>query len=124
MIYRDTRERDAAHILGVSVVYLVIFLAWIWLSGCCSAPPCICPEPELPPAIDLPVYHPPQSIPAPTPPVLSIYGVDPCDTEAAIEAIVADWHELMRAWLEAYHAIRAHNAVVGPPGGPVTDHTE
>ena len=101
-------SEDAERMIAIVVGFLLAVIVCS-LVGCASAP-CECP-PILPPeVVEIPVYQSPQLLPTPRPPALLITDVDPDDTGEVIEAFAADWHELVRAYLEAIGIIEANNA--------------
>ena len=112
MIFKR-RDRDiiVSLIVIAAGMFIVVLLAMV--TGCASTP-CECPPIVPPEVVVVPVFAPPPSLPTPRPPALLIYGVDETDAGAVIEAIAADFHELMRAWLEALAIITENNEATTP----------
>jgi len=107
------RDRDIIISLFVIVCGFVVVVLLAMVTGCASTP-CECPPIVPPEVVEVVVFSPPPSLPTPRPPALLIYGVDETDTGAVIEAIAADWHELMRAWREALAIITENNEATRP----------
>jgi len=114
MIIFKRQDRDDAVTVMLIAAAVAVIAALVCLTGCASAP-CECPPIVPPEVVSVPVFVPPPSLPTPRPPALLIYGVDETDTGAVIEAIAADWLELMRAWREALAIITENNGAIDSP---------